>query len=219
MAFAIRLWTPKKSPFTRLLNTRKEAFKQLMTYYLNEAVKTARQNVEGGGTSKTQLNVRSGRLRSSITKQVLVSDNRCEGFIGSNMVYARIHEYGGVIRPKKGRMLAIPLRHNRMTGDMNVSGGVSRFSAVTNAGNARLKPSDIMYCSFIRKSMVSGKLFIWAKYGKGIGTVIPMFQLVPQVTIPKRPYLHPALAAVVPALTQDIIMTMESRVTSVKYGQ
>src|SRR5207249_12102559 len=43
-----------------------------------------------------------GRLRSSITK----SDVTASGFrLGSNLIYARVHQYGATIRPKRAKAL------------------------------------------------------------------------------------------------------------------
>lgn len=42
-----------------------------------------------------------GRLRASIDKAVA----RDTIFIGSNLIYARIHQFGGIIKPKKGTRL------------------------------------------------------------------------------------------------------------------
>ena len=52
------------------------------------------------------LKSRSGRLRNSIT-------NKVEGFtgwLGTNVKYAAIHEFGGVIKPKKGKYLKFQVK-------------------------------------------------------------------------------------------------------------
>ena len=48
-----------------------------------------------------------GRLRGSITHQV--DESGLTAKIGSNVIYARIHELGGVIKPKGHPFLAIPM--------------------------------------------------------------------------------------------------------------
>jgi phage gpG-like protein len=45
------------------------------------------------------LRVRSGRLRSSIQTRIIREANAVIGQIGTNVVYARIHEFGGTTRP------------------------------------------------------------------------------------------------------------------------
>jgi phage gpG-like protein len=214
------MFTPRKSPFQRLLAERKDAFAKLLTYYMNEAVKAAKLGVTGGGNSKTMLNVRSGRLRSSINKQVQVSDTTFRGIMGTNVVYAAIHEYGGTITPKKGRFLTIPLRH--LKGGTN---RVSAYSAVTNAGVARWSAGDLALSSFIggREALgtffkeTKGKAFIFSKDASG--NAIPIFRLVRSVTIPKRPYLTPALELVVTPFSTDIANAMETMVDSVSYNE
>ena len=53
------------------------------------------------------LNVRTGRLRSSFGTQRArhQSGVGVYGLVGTNVVYARIHEVGGVIKPKAGKYL------------------------------------------------------------------------------------------------------------------
>lgn len=53
------------------------------------------------------LGVRTGRLRSSITaSEVEKSGNNYLERIGTNVIYARIHEYGGIISPGAKGFLA-----------------------------------------------------------------------------------------------------------------
>lgn len=61
----------------------------------------AQKNVTGGGQARDKLNVRTGRLRSSLHAR-LVGQRHVE--VGTNVSYARIHEEGGMIfatRPPK----------------------------------------------------------------------------------------------------------------------
>ena len=55
----------------------------------------------GGGTTL----VRSAKLVNSITHAV--EDDRV--VVGTNLRYARIHHFGGIIRPRTAKYLAIPL--------------------------------------------------------------------------------------------------------------
>jgi len=64
----------------------------------------AKKNFGGAG----QLNVRSGHLRRSITSKVIDRGGGREitGVVGSNVVYAAIHEYGGPHpRSNTGKMM------------------------------------------------------------------------------------------------------------------
>lgn len=51
------------------------------------------------------LNRRTGRLRSSVTVETDIAGDRVMGRIGSNVIYARIHELGGDIFPKRAKAL------------------------------------------------------------------------------------------------------------------
>lgn len=50
------------------------------------------------------LRVRTNRLRGSITSEVR-GEKTLELVVGTNVIYARIHEFGGVIVPKKAKFL------------------------------------------------------------------------------------------------------------------
>ena len=52
--------------------------------------------------SKSGLKVRSGSLLNSVQKDVTIQDNNVIGRVGpENIVYAAIHEYGGIIPARK----------------------------------------------------------------------------------------------------------------------
>jgi phage gpG-like protein len=49
--------------------------------------------------------VGTGHLRRSIQSGVQKKGNDIQGYVGSNVKYAAIHEFGGVIKPKTGEYL------------------------------------------------------------------------------------------------------------------
>lgn len=51
------------------------------------------------------LSRRTGRLAGSITSAQRIEGQDIVGMVGSNLKYARIHELGGVIRPKNFKFL------------------------------------------------------------------------------------------------------------------
>lgn len=67
---------------------------------------------------RVKENLRAGRhglrsrktLRQSFTSAAFVQGKKAVGVVGSNLVYARIHELGGTIRPVKAGALTIPMR-------------------------------------------------------------------------------------------------------------
>lgn len=64
----------------------------------------AKANVKSQGLIRTRTLSRS--IHEEITMQ---NEERAEGQVGTNLEYAAIHEYGGVIKPKTSRHLAIPV--------------------------------------------------------------------------------------------------------------
>lgn len=82
-------------------------------------------------------------------------------YIGRGIPYARIHEYGGVIRPRNAKVLTIPTIHHR-----------------TQAGDSRGRA--IHFEGYWRRTK-SGALFFFSK-----DTNLPLFLGVTRVTITPR---------------------------------
>lgn len=61
---------------------------------IGRAVLKLQAYVKDGKLSGQVLNVRTGRLRRSIAQQVTDEGQRVVGIVGTNVVYARVHEYG-----------------------------------------------------------------------------------------------------------------------------
>lgn len=149
----------------------------------------------------TILHVRSGRLRASIRSLVEPSPDGLDlklsaggGREGgsSEVIYARIHELGGTIRPVKRKWLAIPLPPAR-----------------TAAGVARYKtPLDVPDLHFVTSKR--GNLLLVKPDGE------PWYVLRKRVDIPARPYLRPALeeasAELVPRLAGTLTATLDLNV-------
>ena len=121
---------------------------------------------------------RSGALRNSIRHTVDKGPTGPEmslsaggRFGGNDVRYARIHELGGTIRPKRAKSLAIPLP-----------------AARTGAGvSGRPGPRDFPDLQFMP-----------SKNPRNVGILatpagVPMFVLRRSVTIPARPYLKPSM--------------------------
>lgn len=126
-----------------------------------------------GPTGPNSLSVRSGNLRRSIKTETGINGNTVtlEGYVRNTAPYARIHEFGGTVRPKRAKMLAIPLIRNTKTalGPRNYPG---RLFVVRGKRHV-----------FLAESFGKGR------QGAGGGTVFdqrPVFMLVPSVYIPPR---------------------------------
>lgn len=181
--FSLKILTPKTSPVARLGKEGPELIKKVLYAQMLVAQSEAKKNVTGGGKSKDRLNVRSGRLRNSITTKMVSRGNEHAGIIGSNVIYARIHEEGGEIKPVNVKYLTIPLPAAK------TKAGVAR-------GGARSYDD-----TFVKKSK-AGNLIIFQKQGKQI---VPLFLLRDRpIEIPERPYLMPALEAIKPRVVQEI---------------
>lgn len=61
---------------------------------IGRAVLTLLRYVKASKLSDQVLRVRTGRLRRSITERVEESGSRVSGIVGTNVEYARVHEYG-----------------------------------------------------------------------------------------------------------------------------
>lgn len=69
---------------------------------LNIVLRSAKQHLTGG----LPLNVRSGRLRGSVTTRISKkSSGSLSGAVGSNVIYAPVHEYGAEIRAKNAEYM------------------------------------------------------------------------------------------------------------------
>jgi len=55
--------------------------------------------------SNKVLKVRTGRYRSSITSKIEGAGSDITGKVGTNVVYAPVHEYGATIAPKRRKYL------------------------------------------------------------------------------------------------------------------
>jgi hypothetical protein len=134
-----------------------------------------------GNVSGSLLNVRSGRMRSSIGSKVEADDNGLVGTVGSGVrsggrvKYANIQEEGGTITPRVKQFLTIPLDAAK------TPSGVTRFTAQdVRKGRTNYKGS------FIRNSIIFGVL----QRGSARRTsIVPLFVLKKSVTIRASKYL------------------------------
>lgn len=74
--------------------------------------------IELEGEVKTKLsgkvlNVQTGTLRRSIGRKISQFGNQITGFIGTNLKYGRIHEFGGEIKIKKAKWLRFKTRDGK----------------------------------------------------------------------------------------------------------
>jgi hypothetical protein len=139
---------------------------------------------EGTGRLAVRSNTLRSRVRHEITGtartglEARVYIRQTAG--GFDPVYARIHETGGIIKPKKGRFLIIPTRR-------------SRTAAGVSAGRSpRHHPEGF----FVRRGQ---RLFFAVKSGRAIRV---LFTLKKRVRIPRRPVWAQARHETAPKIRQ-----------------
>ena len=135
---------------------------------LSRALLTAALPIEAQAKANIEANdlIDTGTLLRSIGVEVVeVSRDRVAVAIGTNLVYAAIHEFGGEIRARNSKFLAIPLTDE---------------ARATPGGSPRNFPRDL-------SPRVNGERGVLVDDG---GTA--QYALVKSVTIPARPYLRPA---------------------------
>lgn len=171
----------------KLKNVDKPIFRQ-MSSWSAKTVQRIKRNLRGG-----VLKVGTGHLWRNVGFKVRSDTKVIKSEIGTGIPpqktvkYARIQEKGGKIKPKKAKMLTIPLP------------GIK--------GKAANYPN-----SFIIKSK-KGNVLIVEKSGKGLR---PLFVLKKEVTIPARHWLSGSIAESEPLLRrmmkpEEILKIMENR--------
>ena len=133
------------------------------------------ERVMGHQVMGRMLKVRSGRLSQSIG--ALVDRPTLTSWIGSGVrtgqpvSYAAIHTTGGILKPTKGKYLAIPMPSIRQRASGMISGN-------------ELSPRDFKGTFFYRSK--KGTLMLAQDTGSGIRN---LFSLHRSVKIPKRDYV------------------------------
>lgn len=92
------------------LGSRREQVQTALQVTVRKLARELAAYVKRGKLTGQVLHNRSGRLRRSITFKVTSEGTVVSGLVGTNVVYARIHEFGGhtkphLILPKKARAL------------------------------------------------------------------------------------------------------------------
>ena len=160
-----------------------------------DAIVTRNSNAWPGGTSATSLSKRSGALVEAIAGSVQVKGTTFEDIQGSigapGIPYARIQETGGTIRAKNVKFLTIPLP-----------------AALNANGTPIMKSARDWPNTFVAKTK-AGNLVIFQKRG---ATIVPLYVLKTQVTIPPRLNMRTSLDA---GLTYLVDRAMDAIVRSV----
>jgi phage gpG-like protein len=144
-----------------------------------DAEKRAKKSVTAG---ESGLHRRTGKLAASIAGKVITEDHLPAAVLsaggrhgGKDVRYAAIHELGGTVEAKPGKLLRIPLP------EALTAAGVDRYG-----GRLRQMAPD----KFVLIRSKKGNLLLMDRE-----TWKPWYVLREQVTIEARPYLRPSLDA------------------------
>jgi phage gpG-like protein len=132
----------------------------------------AKQNIKENFIGRNGRRLSGGLLNNVFIEYDL---NKMEGYLGVKTVpYARIHEYGGTIKPVNAKNLWIPRYENagKMTPRefFNLKNREPRRYVITNTGAYKVRD--------LRRK---------------VKDMIQLFRFSKRVEIPERPYLTPAL--------------------------
>lgn len=161
--------------------------------FLNTAAATLAKrhgNPWPGGTSSSSLSRRSGALLDAIKNSVKVYGSTfadITGEIGAPVIYGRIQEYGGTIRPRNGKYLTIPLP-----------------AALNDDGTPKKQSARDWDSTFIIRSRNNSLLIVT----KNLGDIVPLYVLKEEVYIPPRLNMGSTLRSGIPYFTDRAIETM-----------
>lgn len=157
-----------------------EVYQKTMSFQVFRALTILEAQIKQNIRRDSGLHVRTGALLNSVYKKVIIQGTSITGEVGTQGIpYARIHEFGGTIVPVNKKFLAIPSEENRRPD-----------------GTPRITTQELM--NGLGKSFIMNNIIFLATAGAGKGSkpkLTPMFYLKKSVTIPKRPYIQPAIAA------------------------
>lgn len=129
----------------------------------------------------------SRSIHSKITKRTL---RIVEAKIGTDIIYAKIQEFGGTIKPKNGKYLAIPV----------------------NSGKQYVSPKNFPTPLGFRRTKKGNGILIDAE-----GTT--QFILVKSVEIPAKPYMRPAFDAKRNEAVQEFTEVMRHQIKRMLKGR
>lgn len=109
--------------------------------------------------------------------------------VGTNVVYAKIQEFGGVIRPKRVKALPVPMNLEAKRLSASHPQGLRGIPNLTV-----IKTRSAVYLvQIVRKGGAKNERYVWGA----------VWMLKRSVRMPKRPYMAPALSEYRPKASQD----------------
>jgi hypothetical protein len=169
--------------------------------FLNDVAKqlaTLHGKAWPGGTSSGSLSTRSGALISGILAGVKVEGSTIDALVGTFSIPApyAIHEFGGTMRAKGGKFMAIPLPE-----------------ALDSKGTPKQRSPRDWQNTFVARSR-NGNLLIFQRRGT---TIVPLYVLKTSVTLTARLHAEDTLTTNLPhfldRLVDQIAASMGSPMT------
>jgi len=143
------------------------------------------------------LRRRTGNLARSVEGVYEIVDGlpsiRVGVFRSPARAYARIHELGGTITPKKAKSLAVPVGAGAVT-----PAGVSKYAS------PRQYPGDLQYISINRGNVVGILVDPKEKRKEQEGRMKATYLLLRRVKVKARPFLRPGVMAYLPELAKEV---------------
>jgi phage gpG-like protein len=159
-----------------------DSFEPVMVEMVNELVEAHRGSMTRRASNRA-LKRRTGALaRSARTELATTARPEARSMIGRGAPYAKIHETGGTITPRRRQFLTVPLR-NALT-----AAGVTRQAAKLERGSSGFRtrgtvPGAASRDTFIFSAVGGRRLIAVERKGGG---VLPLYILRKRVTIPAR---------------------------------
>jgi len=106
-----------------------ESVKKALMFAADMVIATSKRDffAKGGGEGGALLHSRSGRLQRSLHRTVEVTPGAVKAEVGTNLIYARIHELGGEIRPVRAKYLHFVIGGSRVSA-ARTEGGTHIFT-------------------------------------------------------------------------------------------
>lgn len=153
---------------------RAEGFRENVRAAFQSFGKSFITDLKSGRLRGNPIKRRSGNLANGWNDAFIESGNEMEERVfitGPGAAYAKMQEYGGTVRPKKGRFLWIPIAGN-----------------VTPTGVPRVTPTEAIerggFISWKRGPVFFAKPLVKTRKGDTTHGLVPLFVLKTSVTIP-----------------------------------
>lgn len=131
------------------------------TFTLQGEVKRQASGGTIGGPLSRQRGVKpgSGKLAQSFTTAFSVQGDQSIGIVGSPLVYSRIHEYGGTIRPRTKMWLTIPQTERAARRPAPLFGGL-RFVPIRETLALLLDQAGLVQYILVKRSRIPARRYL-----------------------------------------------------------